>query len=234
MFKSVRGRVVTIIVMAGISVFYLVNNSIKLGLDLQGGMHLVLEVDDPQGQMSTEEKSDMIDRAERILRTRIDEFGVEEPLIQKIGSERIIVELPGIDDQDRAKELIQQTAFLQFKLVVPAAGLESSLSRIDRQIVLAVGADSLRQMGNATNFDAPQNELESLIFGGQVPDSVGTEELDPVVDEEEEQSLNLRPFTALLASGDTEGTYLVSLEDVETASYFLGLPEVQLALTSDQ
>jgi len=234
MFKSVRGRVVTIIVMAGISVFYLVNNSIKLGLDLQGGMHLVLEVDDPQGQMSTEEKSDMIDRAERILRTRIDEFGVEEPLIQKIGSERIIVELPGIDDQDRAKELIQQTAFLQFKLVVPAAGLESSLSRIDRQIVLAVGADSLRQMGNATNFDAPQNELESLIFGGQVPDTVGTGELDPVVDEEEEQSLNLRPFTALLASGDTEGTYLVSLEDVETASYFLGLPEVQLALPRDQ
>ena len=232
MFKSVRGRVVTIIVMTGISVFYLVNNSIKLGLDLQGGMHLVLEVDDPQGQMSAEEKSDMIDRAERILRTRIDEFGVEEPLIQKIGSERIIVELPGIDDQDRAKELIQQTAFLQFKLVVPAAGLESSLSRIDRQIVLAVGADSLRRMGNATNFDAPQNELESLIFGGQVPDSTGTEELDPVVDEEE--SLNLRPFTSLLASGDTEGTYLVSLEDVETASYFLGLPEVQLALPRDQ
>ena len=141
MFKSLRGRLVTILIMVGISAGYLVNNSIKLGLDLQGGMHLVLEVDDPQGEMSTEERSDAIDRAERILRTRIDEFGVEEPLIQKIGSDRIIVELPGIDDQDRAKSLIQQSAFLEFKLVVPTNGLETALSRIDRQIVLAVGVD---------------------------------------------------------------------------------------------
>ncbi|SVB35446.1 uncharacterized protein METZ01_LOCUS188300, partial [marine metagenome] len=170
MFKSVRGRLVTILVMIAVSVGYLVTNSIKLGLDLQGGMHLVLEVDDPQGQMSSEDRSDAIDRAERILRTRIDEFGVEEPLIQKIGSERIIVELPGIEDQDRAKELIQQSAFLEFKLVVPTNGLESSLSRIDRQIVLALGIDSLRQMGSG-DFEASGNELESLIFGGQSSES---------------------------------------------------------------
>ena len=62
MFKSLRGRLVTILIMVGISAGYLVNNSIKLGLDLQGGMHLVLEVDDPQGEMSTEERSDAIDR----------------------------------------------------------------------------------------------------------------------------------------------------------------------------
>ena len=230
MFKSLRGRLVTILIMVGISAGYLVNNSIKLGLDLQGGMHLVLEVDDPQGEMSTEERSDAIDRAERILRTRIDEFGVEEPLIQKIGSDRIIVELPGIDDQDRAKSLIQQSAFLEFKLVVPTNGLETALSRIDRQIVLAVGVDSLGRMGSG-NFEAPQNELESLIFGAQTADTLGSE--DANIEEEQEESVNLRPFTALLASGDLEGTYLVALEDVETASYFLGLPEVQLALPRD-
>ncbi len=228
MFKSLRGRLVTIAIMVAISIGYLVNNSIKLGLDLQGGMHLVLEVDDPQGQMSTEERSDAIDRAERILRTRIDEFGVEEPLIQKIGSERIIVELPGIDDQDRAKGLIQQSAFLEFKLVVPANGLESALSRIDRQIVLALGVDSLSRMGSG-DFEAPQNELESLIFGGQAADTLDPDEPDV----EEEEPVNLRPFTALLASGDLEGTYLVALEDVETANFFLELPEVQLALPRD-
>ena len=203
MFKSLRGRLVTILIMVGISAGYLVNNSIKLGLDLQGGMHLVLEVDDPQGEMSTEERSDAIDRAERILRTRIDEFGVEEPLIQKIGSDRIIVELPGIDDQDRAKSLIQQSAFLEFKLVVPTNGLETALSRIDRQIVLAVGVDSLGRMGSG-NFEAPQNELESLIFGTQTADTLGSE--DANIEEEQEESVNLRPFTALLASGDLEGT----------------------------
>ena len=203
MFKSLRGRLVTILIMVGISAGYLVNNSIKLGLDLQGGMHLVLEVDDPQGEMSTEERSDAIDRAERILRTRIDEFGVEEPLIQKIGSDRIIVELPGIDDQDRAKSLIQQSAFLEFKLVVPTNGLETALSRIDRQIVLAVGVDSLGRMGSG-NFEAPQNELESLIFGTQTADTLGSE--DANIEAEQEESVNLRPFTALLASGDLEGT----------------------------
>ena len=196
MFKSLRGRLVTILIMVGISAGYLVNNSIKLGLDLQGGMHLVLEVDDPQGEMSTEERSDAIDRAERILRTRIDEFGVEEPLIQKIGSDRIIVELPGIDDQDRAKSLIQQSAFLEFKLVVPTNGLETALSRIDRQIVLAVGVDSLGRMGSG-NFEAPQNELESLIFGTQTADTLGSE--DANIEEEQEESQHV--LLALVSNG---------------------------------
>ena len=96
MFTSIRGRIIVIFAMVVISVVYLVRNQIKLGLDLQGGMHLVLEVDDPEGTMPAEAKADAIDRAERILRTRIDEFGVEEPIIQKVGSDRIIVELPGI------------------------------------------------------------------------------------------------------------------------------------------
>ena len=47
MFNSIRGRIIIILVMVGVSIGYLYNNGIKLGLDLQGGMHLVLEVDDP-------------------------------------------------------------------------------------------------------------------------------------------------------------------------------------------
>ena len=96
MFNSIRGRIIVILVMVGVSIGYLYNNGIKLGLDLQGGMHLVLEVDDPEGLMTSEARADAIDRAERILRTRIDEFGVEEPIVQKVGADRLIVELPGI------------------------------------------------------------------------------------------------------------------------------------------
>ena len=231
MFTSLRGRLIVILALVSMSVGYLVTNKIKLGLDLQGGMHLVLEVDDPEGTMTADARSDAIDRAERILRTRIDEFGVEEPLIQKVGSERIIVELPGIADKDRAKNLIQQSAFLEFKLVLPVTELEPALSRIDRQIVGALGVDALREMGRDT--EGPSQDLQDLIFASPAADSAQADSASTEGDqaaEEEDQSVNLRPFTALLASGDVEGTYLVALEDVETAQIFLALPEVQIAL----
>src|SRR3972149_3537788 len=72
--------------------------SIKLGLDLQGGMHMVLELDRSKINMNEEEAADAIDRALEIIRTRVDQFGVSEPLIQKAGDTRIIVELAGIVD----------------------------------------------------------------------------------------------------------------------------------------
>ncbi len=93
MFNSIRGRIIVVLAMLLVSAVYLVRNGIKLGLDLQGGMHLVLEVQDPEGTMTSEARADAIDRAERILRTRIDEFGVEEPNVQKVGTDRIIVEI---------------------------------------------------------------------------------------------------------------------------------------------
>ena len=231
MFTSLRGRIIVILTMVGVSIGYLVNNGIKLGLDLQGGMHLALEVDDPEGTMTREAIIDAIDRAERILRTRIDEFGVEEPLVQKVGSDRIIVELPGIgiDDESRAKDLIQQSAFLEFKLVLPVTELQSALSRIDRQIVAALGVEELRLLGR--DEEGPSQDIQNLIFGGQSADSTqadstGVEE-EP---EEEDQSVNLSPFTSLLLSGDFEGVYLVATEDVEVAERFLALSEVQRAL----
>ncbi len=67
---------------------------VKLGLDLQGGMHLALELDQSK-QVSADPKRDL-DLALTVLRKRIDEFGVTEPLIQKVGDDRIVVELAGI------------------------------------------------------------------------------------------------------------------------------------------
>ena len=231
MFTSLRARIIVILALVGVSIGYLVTNQIKLGLDLQGGMHLVLEVNDPEGTMTSEAVADAIDRAERILRTRIDEFGVEEPLVQKVGSDRIIVELPGIglDDESRAKDLIQQSAFLEFKLVLPVTELQSALARIDRQIVAALGVEELRLLGR--DEEGPGQDIQNLIFGGQSADSAqadstGVEE-EP---EEEDQSVNLSPLTSLLLSGDVEGAYLVATEDVEVAERFLALSEVQRAL----
>ena len=231
MFNSIRGRIIVILVMVGVSIGYLWNNGIKLGLDLQGGMHLVLEVDDPEGTMTPEARADAIDRAEMILRIRIDEFGVEEPIVQKVGAERLIVELPGIGlgDESRAKNLIQQSAFLEFKLVLPVTELESALARIDRQIVGVLGVDSIRALGRDT--EGPNQDIQNLIFGGQTPDSAQADSTGVDEEAEEEDQLdNLRPFTSLLASGDIEGAYLVATEDVEVATLFLALSEVRRAL----
>ena len=88
---------------------------INLGLDLQGGMHLVLEVD--TSKLSANEAKDAPQRALEIIRNRIDQFGVLEPVIQLQGSRRILIQLPGITDRERAKDIVGKTAHLEFKIV---------------------------------------------------------------------------------------------------------------------
>ncbi|MFH1479001.1 MAG: protein translocase subunit SecD [Candidatus Omnitrophota bacterium] len=88
---------------------------INLGLDLQGGMHLVLKVD--TSKIPEEAREDAPNRALEVIRNRIDQFGVREPLIQRQGTNSIVVQLPGVTDRDRAIELIGKTAQLEFKLV---------------------------------------------------------------------------------------------------------------------
>ncbi|MBD3379971.1 MAG: protein translocase subunit SecD [Candidatus Omnitrophica bacterium] len=88
---------------------------INLGLDLQGGMHMVLQVD--TSGLTQNEAKDAPQRALEVIRNRIDQFGVMEPVIQLQGDKRIIVQLPGVTDRERAKEIIGRTAHLEFKLV---------------------------------------------------------------------------------------------------------------------
>ena len=155
MFKSLRARILVILVAVGVCGWYLYQNQVesgsplKLGLDLQGGMHLVLEIDDPDNTMSADARSDAIDRSEIVIRMRVDELGVSEPLIQKVGQDRLIVELAGITDQDRAKEIIGTTALLEWKLVRPTSDIFPALNRIDRAIVQALGVDSIQALGRA-------------------------------------------------------------------------------------
>ena len=99
------------------SFYDLQKRAINLGLDLQGGIHLVMEVD--REGLTEEEGRDAVDRAQEVIRNRVDQFGVAEPTIQRQGENRIIVELPGLQDVDRAKNLIGRTALLEFQLVEP-------------------------------------------------------------------------------------------------------------------
>lgn len=103
--------------------------AIHLGLDLQGGMHLVLEVD--RSRMNAAEAKDAVDRAMEVLRSRIDQFGVAEPLVQRQGEDRIVIQLPGLTDRERALELIGKTALLEFKLVRTADEAKIVFDRLD-------------------------------------------------------------------------------------------------------
>lgn len=101
--------------LAALWAIFPLEKKLNLGLDLQGGMHLVLEVDTarlPEGTTVL----DAVERAKEIIRNRVDALGVAEPVIQKQGDQWIVVQLPGIKDPQKAIELIGQTALLEFKL----------------------------------------------------------------------------------------------------------------------
>ncbi len=83
----------------------------RLGLDLQGGLEVVLRAVPPKGQKITQQG---LDNAVSIMRDRVDKLGVSEPEIRKQGSDQIVIELPGVKDARQAAELIGETAQLEF------------------------------------------------------------------------------------------------------------------------
>jgi len=110
-------KILLILGIVGLCAYYTfpLDKRINLGLDLQGGMHLLLKVD--TSHLEGEAKFDACDRAVEVIRNRIDEFGVRETSIQKQGEDEIVVQLPGVTDRERAIELIGKTAMLEFKIV---------------------------------------------------------------------------------------------------------------------
>jgi protein-export membrane protein SecD/preprotein translocase SecF subunit len=189
MFSSLRNRFLVIAALVAASVFALVPRSItvrerdpqtgvivdrkekqvplKRGLDLQGGMHLGLELDQSR-QVSADPAKDL-DLALTILRKRVDEFGVTEPLIQKVGDDRIVVELAGITDPARAKSIVQKSAFLEFRITDETNSLEKALPAMDRTL-RSLGVTS----GGASGGPAKPNAVEALLGGDSAkatPDS---------------------------------------------------------------
>lgn len=124
----------------------IVSKILNLGLDLRGGTHLVLELDrsklDPKLSVI-----DALERAIEIIRNRVDQFGVAEPLIARQGERWIVVQLPGIKDPERAKELIGKTALLEFRLVDDSGALSKLTSALgDKRMSMTQYLD-LQQKG---------------------------------------------------------------------------------------
>ncbi len=218
----------------------LIRKAIKPGLDLKGGMYLVLEVDD--SQLAEDERVDVIDRALQVIRNRVDQFGVSEPDIKREGEKRIIVQLPGLQDAERAKRLIGQTAMLQWQLVMQQAEVAGVLQKIDRALKSSSLGDSLEvveptegetEMGALVPADSAAADtaappvptfLDSTMLAQQTETPLGALPL---------QTINKdRPFTSLLT--DFYRDWLVVYEDnIPRVRKLLARPEVLAAIPKD-
>jgi protein-export membrane protein SecD len=229
--KTIRGRIIFIVVLVLVALKFLLPKNvtqrvpdaqtgrmkdttvrrvpINLGLDLQGGIHLALEVDQSKGPVA--DCADAIRRAERVVRTRVDEFGTTEPLVQVVGQCRLVVELAGEKDPARAKAIVQKTAFLEFRITDMKNRFQDALPSIDR---------ALRQAGVKAPESA-QVTAVSQLFGQDSTKRAGQAATDTTTDANAAGALS-----ALLFQGQMPGEFLVPEEQVSRAESLLARPEV--------
>ena len=132
-FTKFLAVALTIIAVAGYYMAPLVL-SIKQGLDLQGGTHIVMQAEDtPEAKVD----EDAMQRVAKILERRVNELGLTEPIIQRQGDRRIIVELPGVKDPEKAIDMLGKTALLEFQdengaVVLTGKELKDAKAQIDQ------------------------------------------------------------------------------------------------------
>src|SRR5215216_485737 len=110
----------------------------KLGLDLQGGTQLTLQAD--MSQIPDDQKENAIKGVVNVIERRVNAYGVAEPEIQARGTDRVIVQLPGVRDIEEAKKLIGQTAKLEFKEQSPTGEWIAATGQLNGQTVPLTGA----------------------------------------------------------------------------------------------
>ncbi len=266
---TIRNRIILILVLVAASIWALYPRTVKVrelrngvwydttqkqvplkkGLDLQGGMYLALEVDESKGAVAN--KAEAIDRALKVVRNRIDEFGVTEPDIRKVGNDRITVELPGIKDEQRAQQLVEKSAFLEFQITDKTGALDKVMPRID-QIVRNKGYDKQAPgaAGPAPAADTAKNAISSLFTPSDsgkakadtgkaraaAPTKGAARQADTGAAKSDTSDTGILngasngPFSRLIQQGQMPGEYYVSTTDVPTVSRYLAYPEIAAAL----
>ncbi len=134
------------------------SDAIKLGLDLKGGMHLVLEID--LEEIPVDARDDAQERFVGVIRNRIDQYGISEPIIQTQGRDRVIIQLAGVTDPEAARDLVGRTAVLTYNLLKPGDVLADLVNRINR--VLYEGLTSGRIEKEQIGFHLIEPETTAL------------------------------------------------------------------------
>lgn len=166
-----------------------------------------------------EDADDAVARAMEIIRNRVDQYGVSEPSIQRQGSRRIIVELPGVAREEEAKQLIQGTALLEFRLVRDPEFTIPILESIDRVLANRLAG---------TSADISLQELEQDTTSAEADTTeLASDTTQPELTEEEFRKQHPFFSVALL---DPQGRFAdayVSEDNRNQINFWLSLPEVQ-------
>jgi SecD/SecF fusion protein len=222
--------------------------AIKLGLDLQGGSHLVLEVEKDGLDEAT--AKDATDRALEVLRNRIDQFGVSEPEIRKAGDSRILVQLAGVAPE-QAKGLLSSTAQLEFKLLREQADVKIALDRIDNALArglkavkpAAVVVDSATSDSAAPALDSLASaktdsirkdsaaQLARSLFGGNQLAGAGAA-ADTVAKADTALKFSERAFTSLLVPYGNQ--IAVEAKNIDAVKRLLARQEVKDAIRASE
>ena len=181
MLRKDRTRLWIVLAVVVVSLVYSwpIKGRVNLGLDLKGGAHIVLQVKDtPENPIG----EDGLDRLLAVLRNRVDQYGVAEPIIQKSGKDRVIIDLPGVQDPAAALELIGKTALLEFREVLDR-------SEPAPPVPLRVNYDSDEQFAQVqerwnevvkamesvgTRFEERAKDIEGAIVSKGEDENVGT------------------------------------------------------------
>ena len=246
MLSTIRNRLIFIAGLVAISVFWLIPRDItirvrdadgrmsdttvrriplKQGLDLRGGIHLALELDESRGAIPNPE--DAIDRALTVIRTRIDEFGVAEPDIRKVGTDRIVVELAGLSDPGRAKQIVARAAFLEFRITDMANQFGSALETIDQALIRAGITATVSGTGATTTPTAidqlltSDSEDDSTTTDGENQDSTSADTIPTFAVDQP------GPLSSLMFFGQIPGEFMVAEEDVLRVDTLINHPATQ-------
>jgi len=177
-----------------------------------------------------DEAEDAINRVLEILVNRVDQFGVAEPTIQKQGNQRIIVELAGVQDSERARTLLESTALLEFFIVKDINTTNQLMVRIDQVLkgdesIAAVTKTTIDKKSNEFQESDDQTISVSELFGETEGSETSSD--SAVVDE---NIFAERPFSAMLRNlGQTIG---VPEKNVYAVKKILERPEVQEKLAA--
>ena len=210
-----------------------IESALKLGLDLQGGVHIVLEVDD--SKLDENAKRDIMDRAIKIYRNRIDQFGVAEPTIQQQGDRRIIVELPGLEDVERAHRILGQTAQLEFRLVREQDEMSRVLTMLDKTL------KGVKVTGTVVDTSGVSADTSAAATKSPTTPPAATTAVDsllPTLAGKEAESMPLpeasadRPFTSYLVSA-FDGGVAVDERQLEVVDALLRTEQAQRAMPNN-
>jgi preprotein translocase subunit SecD len=210
---------------------------LRPGLDLKGGTYLALEIDDSAQKIPVANRAEAIDRALKTVRTRIDEFGVSEPVVEKQGTDRIVVQIPGISDPERARNVVQEQAYLEFKITDKTQALERAMPKID-QVIKQRGLAAGKAADTANKAGAPANKgLQGLLTSADTSKKSDTSKKAAATTAKDSanaaDSLKLQPggaFSSLFQQGGMPGEFYVAADQIPTLSRYLADSVVHAAL----